>query len=447
MIELGEEQLEALEQIKQFLAGDSMAYSLTGAAGTGKTLVCSYIINYLRQIHKDYCLCAPTHKAKTVIEYYTRDKAITLHKLLSLSPKLDIINLDFNDLQFETRYAKETIPNKGVVICDESSMISDDLFDLLIEKCSIRGTKIIFIGDKLQLSPVKSERVSKVYSVPNSFTLTKIYRQDKNNAILDTLGILRERQIEKFKTSIGLTGSLFCESNFKDFFDVCKKYIQIAIDTENIFAAKVLAYTNNRVNNYNKFITESLFGDSTIYHEGEILTAYENLETPLGTFWNSMDYIITSKPVAKKINIPNFGSLFGYSICLYDTGNKSNTYIDILSPSLPNSDFEELAASIEDVRLTAIESTGKFRNKCWSKYYKMMESFTTPRDLYFDGRLIRKKSFDRGYATTVHKSQGSSFDTILVDMQNVNKCPIEENIRQLQYVALSRTRKNAYIYQ
>ena len=446
-MELGEEQKEALERIKQFLNSDDIAYSLTGAAGTGKTVICSYIIKYLRKIRKDYCLCAPTHKAKTVIEYYTKDKALTLHKLLSLSPKLDIINLDFNDLQFEAKYAKETIPDNGVVICDESSMISDDLFDLLIEKCSARGAKIIFIGDKLQLSPVKSERVSKVYSLPNSFTLTKIYRQDENNAILGTLETLREHQIEKFKTSIGSSGSLIYESNFSDFFNICKKYIQVAIDTENIFAAKILAYTNNRVKNYNKFITESLFGDGSLYHEGEILTAYENLETPLGTFWNSMDYIITSKPVAKKINIPNFGSLFGYSICLYDTGNKSNTYVDILSPELPESDFEELAASIEDIRLTAIDATGKYKNKCWSKYYKMMESFTTPRDLYFDGRLIRKKSFDRGYATTVHKSQGSSFDTILIDMQNINKCPVKENIRQLQYVALSRTRNNAYIYQ
>lgn len=446
-MELGEEQKEALERIEQFLNSDDIAYSLTGAAGTGKTVICSYIIKYLRKIRKDYCLCAPTHKAKTVIEYYTKDKALTLHKLLSLSPKLDIINLDFNDLQFEAKYAKETIPDNGVVICDESSMISDDLFDLLIEKCSARGAKIIFIGDKLQLSPVKSERVSKVYSLPNSFTLTKIYRQDENNAILGTLETLRERQIEKFKTSIGSAGSLIYEPNFSDFFNICKKYIQLAIDTENIFAAKILAYTNNRVKNYNKFITESLFGDGSLYHEGEILTAYENLETPLGTFWNSMDYIITSKPVAKKINIPNFGSLFGYSICLYDTGNKSNTYVDILSPELPESDFEELAASIEDIRLTAIDATGKYKNKCWSKYYKMMESFTTPRDLYFDGRLIRKKSFDRGYATTVHKSQGSSFDTILIDMQNINKCPVKENIRQLQYVALSRTRNNAYIYQ
>lgn len=446
-MELGEEQKEALERIEQFLNSDDIAYSLTGAAGTGKTVICSYIIKYLRKIRKDYCLCAPTHKAKTVIEYYTKDKALTLHKLLSLSPKLDIINLDFNDLQFEAKYAKETIPDNGVVICDESSMISDDLFDLLIEKCSARGAKIIFIGDKLQLSPVKSERVSKVYSLPNSFALTKIYRQDENNAILGTLETLREHQIEKFKTSIGSSGSLIYESNFSDFFNICKKYIQLAIDTENIFAAKILAYTNNRVKNYNKFITESLFGDGSLYHKGEILTAYENLETPLGTFWNSTDYIITSKPVAKKINIPNFGSLFGYSICLYDTGNKSNTYVDILSPELPESDFEELAASIEDIRLTAIDATGKYKNKCWSKYYKMMESFTTPRDLYFDGRLIRKKSFDRGYATTVHKSQGSSFDTILIDMQNINKCPVKENIRQLQYVALSRTRNNAYIYQ
>ena len=61
--------------------------------------------------------------------------------------------------------------------------------------------------------------------------------------------------------------------------------------------------------------------------------------------------------------------------------------------------------------------------------------------------LIRKKSFDYAYAVTVHRSQGSSYNNVLVDMRNVNSCSDEAVHRQLQYVALSRTRKDVLLYQ
>ena len=133
MIILGEEQQEALNKIQNFIAnGKDTSISLSGAAGTGKTLVISYIIKWLQHNRIPYCLCAPTHKAKTVIEHYTNEDAITLHKLLELSPKLDILELDFNNLLFDVKKASSTIPYNGVVICDEASMINDSLFDFSI---------------------------------------------------------------------------------------------------------------------------------------------------------------------------------------------------------------------------------------------------------------------------------------------------------------------------
>lgn len=43
------------------------------------------------------------------------------------------------------------------------------------------------------------------------------------------------------------------------------------------------------------------------------------------------------------------------------------------------------------------------------------------------------------------KVQGSSYDEIFVDWRNINSCRDEEFKRQLQYVAMSRTRSNAYV--
>lgn len=121
---LGEEQSQALEMMKAFLKNkDSQVFSLIGAAGTGKSFLMRTLIDYMRNEGIQRCLCAPTHKAKLVLERFTDDEAITLHKLLSLSPNLEILDLDFNDLKFVTKNSVLNIPHNGVVICDESSMI------------------------------------------------------------------------------------------------------------------------------------------------------------------------------------------------------------------------------------------------------------------------------------------------------------------------------------
>ena len=87
----------------------------------------------------------------------------------------------------------------------------------------------------------------------------------------------------------------------------------------------------------------------------------------------------------------------------------------------------------------------KTRGRIWGEYYDLLHSFATPIDLIFDNRVIVTKSFDYGYAQSIHKSQGSSYDEVFIDWRNTKICKDEEFRRQLQYVALSRTRSNAYI--
>ena len=143
--ELGEEQLQALSLIKDFIKNSKdTAFSLCGSAGTGKTTLEKEILEFLHEEWIDYCLCAPTHKAALVMRQTTREDAITLHKLLALSPNIEILDLDFRELQFYTSKAVNSITYESIVICDEASMINDDLFDLLIKKCQDKKAKIIF---------------------------------------------------------------------------------------------------------------------------------------------------------------------------------------------------------------------------------------------------------------------------------------------------------------
>lgn len=196
---------------------------------------------------------------------------------------------------------------------------------------------------------------------------------------------------------------------------------------------------------------ESLFSKDSEYNKFEFLTGYENLKFNNMEFWNAMDYIVIDEPIKIDINIPNFIKLPGYKLNLYDSSSNISSEINIISKIIPDDYLNSLASCIELNRLNAIEAKQQGRrweaSKAWKEYYKTIGSFTTPNDLYYEGRLIRKKSFDYGYAVTIHKSQGSSINNVFIDMKSISACREKEEVRQLQYVALSRAMTNAFIYQ
>ena len=441
---LGKEQEEALGKIKQFLHSESSCFSIYGSAGSGKTYLTKAIIRYLNSQGIKYCLCAPTHKAALVIERFTDKKALTLHSLLALSPKLDVLKLNFRELEFNSGDCKE-IPQDGVVLCDEASMINDDLFDFLLKRCKELNAKTIFVSDAKQIQPVKQKTKSKVYSVEDHFELTKIYRQADDSALKDILINLREAPIHHFENAISDKGSLYCMDSLKTFVQTAISLYKKAINSKDILQTKILAYTNKRVAEYNNCIHRNLFKSNAQYNQYEFLTCYCNITRQSFSYWNSMDYIITQQPEQIDFEIPELGLVPGYNLTLYDSLAKSESSIHIIDKKYPY--FNKLAAIIEVLRLEAIEEKSSFRKReAWKKYFKTMDAFTTPIDLVFDGRVVCKKSFDYGYATSVHRSQGSTINNVFVDMQDIFKQKNPEELRQLQYVALSRTAHNCYLY-
>lgn len=444
---LCESQLEAINKIKDFITNsDNIAFSLEGAAGTGKTTCLIEILNWLDS-KVSYALTAPTHKAALVLKQITTRDANTLHSLLALSPNIQILDLDLRELQFVSSKVVNNIPYNGVVICDEASMISNALYDLLIEKVSQRNSKIIFVSDSAQLLPVKQNFYSKVYQLSDSYKLTKIYRQSEKNAIGPILQKLRSQEVRNLKNISGEDGSLIVRNDLKEFLKLYIPQVQEVINTKNILYSKLLAYTNKRVSLYNQAIRKMLDYKEE-YHNGEILTAYENGEYEGNKFFNSMDYIIVGIPEKVTSTLPEFGDVLGWNITLWDEYFKDTFNVFILSQDNPDSLFSKLAYTIEHLRLKAIEAKS-FKSRAaslyWRSYYNLINSFSSPIDLYYDNRVVRKKSFDYGYAMTVHKSQGSTYNNIFIDWRNLKMCNDSLVRRQLQYVAMSRTRKDAYV--
>ena len=456
-LKLGEEQIDAINRLEEFISSKEDCITLSGGAGTGKTSILKEFIEYLDDEEISYVLAAPTHRAKLVLEYLTNAKnTYTLHQLLALSPNIEIFELDYRDLLFKVDEAfnnKNTaIPYKGIVIIDEASMINDDLFDLLLEKCREFKCKIVFSGDSQQLRPVKSDHISKVFTLGNKITLTKIYRQKEDNPVSSILETLRHNSLASsdFETEIGTDNSFIVCNTPNQFLNYAIPYFKDILSNGNVLECKMLAYTNARVNALNKAIRQRILGenDKNEFNKGEILVGTDNFEFDGFKFYNSLDYIIKNEPVKTKIIIPHFEEVVdGYNLDLYDSVYKVTNSIFLLSRNNDSKKLTRLANFIETTRLKAISLKREKRKAAivWRKYFDTINSFASMFDLYYDNRVIKKRTFNYGYAISVHKSQGTTLDNVFVDVGNINTVWDKNELQQLQYVALSRTRGNAYI--
>ena len=180
---------------------------------TLKTAITKLVTRYLEHANISYLLATPTNKACGVLAQITQRDTITLHKLLSLKPTINILELDFKDLKFSSNSFSSGIPSDGVLIVDECSMINKELFKFIIDKCEHQNSRILFLGDSLQLYPVKEATLSQPFLQGHQVVLTKIFRQKGDNPILDVLSELRTHCMRKFKVIKSESGNLSIYDN------------------------------------------------------------------------------------------------------------------------------------------------------------------------------------------------------------------------------------------
>ena len=169
-ISLSDEQKEAVKGVLKH--GISV---LTGGPGVGKTQTTKKIVQVLNSLGKNIVLAAPTGRASQRMTEVIGSEASTVHRLLAW----DHINGGF--------LKNESNPIAAdFIIIDESSMLDINLAASLL-RATQQDTQILFIGDADQLPPVGPGDFFKdliASGVVPVYTLNKIFRQGKESLII-----------------------------------------------------------------------------------------------------------------------------------------------------------------------------------------------------------------------------------------------------------------------
>lgn len=144
LLKVSPEQKEQIEII-----GSGPISLLTGGPGTGKTRVTTEIYRSFKGLKQ---VVAPTGKAASRVREVNPDiYATTIHS--ALEPAFG----GGNDSQWSFARHKTNPLDSDLLICDETSMLSADLFESLLMAIK-NGTKLLLVGDPYQLSPVGAGR-------------------------------------------------------------------------------------------------------------------------------------------------------------------------------------------------------------------------------------------------------------------------------------------------
>jgi len=432
-----------------------LLYTLDGAAGTGKTTIVKAFLQGLKIATSKIAVTAPTHKAKKVIQTATDYNSQTIQKLLGLRPDVNMDNFDINKPVFNP-LAEDEIQFFKYVIIDESSMLNKEAFKLICEKAIKYKVRVLFLGDAYQLPPV-NESISKVFSdVENKSTLSTIVRQGEDNPMSEILKMLRtdvkygtENGIKKL---IELKHGVEQEKGFKclptnkdiEFGDATfgSELLPYYFSSEyqvNKDYMKFLSYTNESVEEWCLALRKKLLRENAdnIVNIGEVLTGYTSIieyKSNNLILENSEDYTVIDVMEGKSgFNIE------GFHVRLENSKGSQRTVFIVDHTNLDT--FKEVCIEKLDAATTK-------RGSYWKAFYAFKHSHlllvnvlrddTLPANKW--GNLLCKKDIYYGYGCTVHKSQGSTYDNVAINLQNLYKNYDVSERARLIYVALSRTR-------
>lgn len=358
-------------------AFNNMLLVITGGPGTGKTTIIKAICNILNENNLKFNLAAPTGRAAKRMQESTENVAFTIHRLIGIKPESPIP--EFNE---------ENTLNCDYVILDEASMIDIKLMDKLLKALSSK-TALILVGDHNQLPSVGAGNVLKdiLDTDIKAVKLKKIFRQAKESNIV----------VNAHKINDGLYPIL--NQKNKDFFFINSN--------SKKFQNDLLDLVKNRLPNYYKLDP---------INDIQILAPSKKSLWGIVNINDLCQKELNKNPNSIKIN----NRIFKLGDKVMQVRN--NYELESLNPD----NFDDGVYNGDIGRIIDID--------------KNMESLKVE---FYDGNIVSYKKedvkdLDLSYAITIHKSQGSEFDCVLIPMMPASFMLLNRN---LLYTAITRAKK------
>ncbi len=458
-------QRDAVLALTKWYNSNELICTLRGHAGTGKTYILDYFVNQV--IKHSVVVTAPTHKAVRIVEKRIGKKSKTLQSLHGLRVNVNLETFNIDKIQFDP-FGEPSFANYKIVIIDECSMINSSLYDLNEQRARQYKTKILYVGDDKQLPPV-GENLSRCFTCKNQVVLNEIVRQDKDNPMLTLLSLLRddiEHGTSKFishivtnKEVINSKGEGYETLKTKPF---TQKVVEVFNDKRfesNLDFVRYTAWTNKSIKEWNSFIRKKILPSSdNVVTIDDVFTGYKTIvdEFLKPIIINSEDYIVANVEYRRS----DYG-FFVYRTVLRNVYDNGTSAVEIVDHK--HSSFIKYYNKLNNLHFEAIYSTAMERGRKWKEYYNFKDRYLclVNFDLKDNGKSKSRgtvtRDIDYGFGLTTHKCQGSTYENIFINVQDIAYYNDGSSIRlinydknaillrnKLLYVAASRASKKCY---
>jgi len=432
---LTDDQNEAFKKILTFLESPQKMYCLTGYAGTGKTTLVSFLIEYiLATSTQNISASALTNKATLVLMqkseiYDDRLQFNTIHSLLKIRPVIDAYG---NEKFKPDPRGEQSLTDFSYVFVDEASMLDNNLFVDIYRylMADDSTTKVIFVGDPFQLNPINHKDAlpmipeqRKKFDIGHTL-LKNIVRQAEDNPIIKFSGQLR-KMIYK-PESLAQKGSN--DGIWMIPRDKRKKIIETFFCTEKYDEdpsyCKLIAWRNDTVNKYNRIIRTMKYGKGIPdLIKGEILI----VDKPIMDFFDESQILFfTNEELVIEDLVVSDTMAQGQKFKIYEAMAKSLTTDSKQSINLihedSRSDFLKKLGELKEFALKATQGTKEARTR-WVGYYD------------FERKFARCKY---SFALTAHRSQGTTLKNAIVLPNDILANSKKVEAYRCLYVAATR---------
>lgn len=352
--------------------------TLSGPAGSGKTTILKQLIKEL----KDLAVLMPEYLTTWHFTATTNKAVAALADAMGPTVLVTTIHSLLGLVPYQGKLKQRrdsTVQHNSIIVIDEASYIGEELA-VFIARVIDKVSLIIFVGDSYQLPPVKDE-ISDIFDpmIIPQIELTQVMRQADGNPIQELSLDLRDVVKHRAEPNITLDDVNISWLNSDDFIKAfCNDCIISAPG-----AVRALAWTNHTAQHYNEQAALACNG-RTEFHAGDIVV--------------NNHYFKSSQQ-----SIPTDATVHIYSTSPW---------------------YTEFGKTMRSITTSYGELTELHRD----------HNATAEQRLYYYPDLRYT------YASTINKAQGSTYDTVYVDLTDLAKCSNRDLQLRLLYVAVSRAR-------